>query len=145
MSHEKRVDKHFCLLCIGAKWLREEKENPSLQFFNGWRHIHAGPVFHYSERPDIFEFNGIATLCIEVKLSKASFYNDKTKKCMQPTYQNKMGMYRCYLAPKGILTHKSIPEGWGLLEWNEHDNSIEVTIPCSKKWNPTEGGHLCYW
>ena len=134
---------HKMLCCKGARWLQDYESWNHRTFTPGydskWSYILVEPYLGLKERPDIFAFNGYVTLCIEVKTNYDDFKNDKKKLCRHEDYKDKIGMFKSFLAPKGIIPVKELPEGWGLLEWDEYYDTIEVIIPCFKKSNPTNG------
>ena len=131
---------HYELCIQGALWLRSRCHCEKWQ--NPWRYIwvEAGLV---GENPDIFAYNGDRTLIVEVKTSHQDFLNDRKKPWRRPEYRNKMGMYRYYLAPKGIIQPSELPDGWGLLEWDgtltRGRFNITKTVQCPSVHNPTEG------
>ena len=66
------------------------------------------------EHPDAIGWNWKGHSClIEVKISKADFLNDKTKKFRK---RGGVGMKRYYLTPKGLVDPVELPAGWGLIE-----------------------------
>jgi hypothetical protein len=56
------------------------------------------------------------SVLLECKTSRADFLRDKHKTCA--TRGSRMGAYRFYFAPLGILRPDEIEEPWGLLEVN---------------------------
>lgn len=137
---------HEMLCCKGADWLQNYKpwnhKTLTPGYDKNWGHILINPYLRLKERPDIFAFNGYVTLCIEVKTNYNDFKNDMNKVCRSDNYKNKIGMFKCYLAPKGIIPLSEVPKGWGLLEWDKCHDTIEVVIPCFKKTDPTGGDLL---
>lgn len=70
------------------------------------------------EIPDVIGW-GKYGRCImtEVKVSRADFLSDKTKKHRQPLLENHvLGNYRFYVTLPGIAKPEEIPNGWGLYE-----------------------------
>lgn len=64
------------------------------------------------ERVDAIGF-GKQVIVIECKVSRADFLADQIKACRRVSG---MGALRFYLAPARLLSHREMPEGWGLLE-----------------------------
>ncbi len=52
---------------------------------------------------------------IECKVSKSDFRADK-RKASRKSYEVRPAQHCFYLAPAGLLTSASMPDGWGLLE-----------------------------
>jgi hypothetical protein len=96
---------HKELVEVAARWA-ESKHGVVLPEF-----VHMGS----SEICDVIAFNGSDSTMIEVKVSRADFLRDKKK---QFRYNENMGMgnYRYYLAPKGLIHERELPDGWGLIE-----------------------------
>ena len=66
--------------------------------------------------------NGYDTAIIEVKTSHSDFLADQKKWIRQEGYaqdRNKIGNYRYYLCPTGVIKEEELPENWGLLVWDE--------------------------
>ena len=71
--------------------------------------------------PDVWATNGHDTAIIEVKTSHSDFLADHKKWIRQEGYaqdRNKIGNYRYYLCPKGVIKEEELPENWGLLVWD---------------------------
>ena len=68
------------------------------------------------ESPDAFGF-GYCTQLIEVKVSRSDFLSDK-KKYWRKYPQRGLGMYRSYLCPSGMINVEELPDGWGLLYYD---------------------------
>lgn len=73
------------------------------------------------EIPDAIGWKGGLSILVECKVTRADYYADKQKSIrigsrLYPEIDEGMGRERYYLAPKGVLVHKNIPDGWGLLE-----------------------------
>ena len=67
------------------------------------------------ENPDAIGWHSSHTLLIECKASRSDFLADRRKSFrMDPS--RGMGMYRYFMAPKGMLRSDEMPERWGLLE-----------------------------
>lgn len=106
---------HYNLCLEGAKWLFSRKNHEGWQ--SPWRYVWVEPSL-VGENPDIWAFNGERTICVEVKVSHADFIADKKKWCRKEENTRKVGCYRYYLAPKGVISNNELPDGWGLLEWD---------------------------
>ena len=59
--------------------------------------------------------NGVSTI-IECKVTRSDFKLDAKKFFRNHLPDLGMGMFRYYLAPKGLLKREEMPEGWRLLE-----------------------------
>lgn len=131
---------HYELCLEGAAWLRSRRN--SERFQNPWRYVWVEPGL-VGENPDIWAFNGNRTICVEVKVSHADFLADKRKWWRSEANTRKVGCYRYYLAPKGVISDTELPEGWGLLEWDgtvkrgRYNISRKVKAPTV--YSPTEG------
>lgn len=67
------------------------------------------------ENPDAIGWYSSQTLLIECKASRSDFLADRKKSFrMEPA--RGMGMYRYFMAPKGMLQAAEMPDRWGLLE-----------------------------
>lgn len=131
---------HYQLCCEGAKWLRNKKN--SEHWKNRWKYIWVEPGL-VGENPDIWAFNGNETICVEVKTSRADFLADAKKIWRQESYKNKIGMFRYYLSPQGIIMDSELPDGWGLLEWDGTSKrgnfNIKRMVEATKMFEPTAG------
>lgn len=96
---------HAELVQIGAKWAQTS-------------HGVVLPEFVYvgsPEIPDVLAFHSDYSSMIEVKISRADFLRDK-KKFFRYDESQGMGNYRYYLAPRGLIHERELPDGWGLIE-----------------------------
>lgn len=76
------------------------------------------------EQPDAIGWKGRETILIECKASRADFLADK-KKIFRQFLAQGLGDYRYYLAPVGVIKHKSeLLEGFGWLEVNPMTGKI---------------------
>lgn len=67
------------------------------------------------ENPDAIGWYSSQTFLVECKASRSDFLADRKKSFrMEPA--RGMGMYRYFMAPKGLLRADEMPERWGLLE-----------------------------
>ncbi len=90
---------HSDLVKRAAKWL--EKKHPV---------IVTEMVTGTYEEPDAIGFRmGFSTL-IECKTSRSDYYADRKKATVR------MGDFRYFMTPAGLLAGITITEGWGLLE-----------------------------
>ncbi len=104
---KKKAPTHDALVKRAAKWL-ETSQRCSLVIAHGCMAVH--------EMPDAIGWDsGLTTILVEVKMSRADFLKDRDKSFRKrPEYG--MGQQRYYFVPKGIITPKDLPLGWGLVE-----------------------------
>ncbi|WP_312328388.1 hypothetical protein [Stenotrophomonas sp.] len=67
------------------------------------------------ENPDAIGWHCGRTMLIECKASRSDFLADR-KKPFRADPTRGLGLYRYFMAPKGLLRPEEIPERWGLLE-----------------------------
>ncbi|WP_242880773.1 hypothetical protein [Stenotrophomonas maltophilia] len=67
------------------------------------------------ENPDAIGWRCGQTMLIECKASRSDFLADR-KKPFRADPSRGLGMYRYFLAPKGLLRPEEMPDRWGLLE-----------------------------
>ncbi len=68
------------------------------------------------EIPDAIGWQyGSASTLIECKVSRSDFLADKHKPFRVQVEQG-VGLFRYYMAPKGLLVPEEMPDGWGLLQ-----------------------------
>lgn len=71
------------------------------------------------EVPDAIGFRAAvykeSSVVVEVKVSRSDFLADK-KKPHRIDPAKGMGLYRYFMAPKGIIKPEELPAGWGLIE-----------------------------
>jgi hypothetical protein len=93
------------------------------------------------EQPDVIGWRyGLTVLC-EVKVSRGDFLADR-KKPWRARPEIGMGDWRFYVAPAGMLQPDEIPEGWGLLEWDEKRLQPRHNVPPGNMWgSPPFAGH----
>lgn len=131
---------HYSLCLEGAKWLRSRKNHEGWQ--SPWKYVWVEPGL-VGENPDIWAYNGERTICVEVKVSHADFLADRRKWCRSDENARKVGSYRYYLAPRGVISPDELPEGWGLLEWDGTETrgryNIARTVVAPTVHKPTEG------
>ena len=89
-----------------------------LKYTQGCSVVFRERVASTSEQPDAIGFSGGYSWLIECKASRADFLAD-SKKPFRSRPESGMGMYRYYMAPRGLLSIAEIPSGWGLLEVGE--------------------------
>jgi hypothetical protein len=78
------------------------------------------------EMPDAIGWKGKChSVVIECKISRADFLAERAKPWRKDPDQA-LGGERFYLAPKGLLKSKDLPQGWGLLEL--HGRKVDVTV-----------------
>lgn len=69
------------------------------------------------EAPDAIGWHSSTSSLIEVKASRSDFLADRNKWFRQRPEQG-VGVYRYYLAPKGLIRSDELPDRWGLLEFD---------------------------
>ncbi len=82
-------------------------------------------VYAYEE-PDAIGWRGTVSIVIECKTSRSDFMADKKKGAAKAS--KRLGAFRLYMTPPGLLKPEETPEGWGLLEVYQ-DMVEEVVIP----------------
>lgn len=76
------------------------------------------------EIPDAIGWkNHKTTVLIECKTSRSDFYSGKQKDHRQNPSTG-LGLFRLYMAPKGLLDKDELPPKWGLVEVDEYDGSL---------------------
>ena len=111
---------HTDLVKKGAHWLKVTASNIRYRSpFVVTEFVCAG----VNEIPDVFGLNPNKHVLIEVKTSRADFKKD-FKKLARQNHISKIGNYRFYLAPKGLIKDYELPTKWGLLEWDGENISI---------------------
>lgn len=90
---------HAELVKRAAKWL--QKKHPIVVTEMGSSGF---------EEPDAIGFRAGFSTLIECKTSRGDYYADRKKG------PRRMGDFKYFLTPKGLLTGLTITEGWGLLE-----------------------------
>lgn len=70
-----------------------------------------------TETPDAIGWSGGNSILVECKVSLSDFRAD-AKKHFRYCPEMGIGVRRYYCAPKGLLKPESLPEKWGLLEWD---------------------------
>lgn len=74
-------------------------------------------VTYARENPDVIGFKSNQSILVECKASRNDYYRDKHK-ITRRFPEKGMGRIRFYCAPKGVINPKNLPEGWGLLVYN---------------------------
>jgi hypothetical protein len=70
------------------------------------------------EEPDALGWQGTHSTLVECKATRSDFLADRRKGFrLKPEYG--IGSHRYYLAPKGLIETRELPERWGLLELHE--------------------------
>lgn len=108
---------HDALAQLAVKWLKQpmSRGGPGCQV----AFSEARNGFKDGEIPDAIGYRaGVwdeGTVLVEVKVSRADFLADAKKPHrMNPAMG--VGLYRYYLAPKGMINPKELPSKWGLIE-----------------------------
>lgn len=89
------------------------------------------------ESPDAFGFNNITSQLIEVKVSRSDFLSDK-RKSFRKIPEFEIGTHRSYLCPSGLIKESDLPEGWGLLWYNDNNKIDVIKKPEAQKCNRGE-------
>ena len=101
---------HADLVKLAARWLA--KKHPVVV-----TEMSSGAM----EEPDAIGFAGGLSTLVECKASRADFHADRHKPF------NRLGHWRYYLTPRGLVTAEEIPPGWGLL-WAENRQRSPLQI-----------------
>lgn len=99
-----------------------QRPNGKLGYYRGFKWVAVELVVYGAENCDVWAFDGYYTAVIEVKTSHADFLADKKKWWRNTEKEWQAGKLRWYLCPKDIIKPEELPEGWGLLYWQ--DNKI---------------------
>ena len=150
MSHDELVE-------AGRRWLLHEYRNYSRCDGRGaCSLVITEMVTGCRETPDVLGFFTGGSVLIECKMSKSDFVAD-SKKVFRRYVEMGMGMYRYFLAPKGLLSEKDLPSDWGLLEYNggkvflkvhsnrfqnNHKAEISVLVSTMRRLKIEESGHV---
>ncbi|PZT35120.1 hypothetical protein A7X93_00500 [Stenotrophomonas maltophilia] len=100
--------KHSDLVKIAGRWLRNTAgcsvvlEELCAATGNG-------------ENPDAIGWYTGRTMLVECKVSRSDFLADR-KKRFRARPEHGLGLYRYFMAPKGLITVDELPARWGLLE-----------------------------
>ncbi|HZC22884.1 MAG TPA: hypothetical protein VE866_06060, partial [Candidatus Binatia bacterium] len=81
-------------------------------------------VSNASDNPDAIGWNMGHSVLVECKASRADYHRDQKKP--QRQVGTGMGEHRYYFTPKGLLSPEEIPEGWGLVEYENGKASITI-------------------
>ena len=98
-----------------------------LKYSQGCSVVFKERVASTSEQPDAIGFSGGYSWVIECKASRADFLSD-SKKHFRRRPESGMGMYRYYMAPRGLLSIAEIPDNWGLIEVGEKKRKYRELI-----------------
>ncbi len=131
---------HYKLCCKGASFLHSPKggevitvDNNGHQFTymqQAYKYIAVELVQGSGELPDVWGFNGWDSVLVEVKTSHSDFIADQKKWARSENNERKIGNYRYYLCPAGVISAGELPDRWGLLEWD--GKAISKTIPAQR-------------
>ncbi len=83
-------------------------------------------VYAYEE-PDAIGWRGTVSIVIECKTSRSDFRADRRKWAAKAS--ERLGAFRLYMTPPGLLRPEELPEGWGLLEAHEDEVRQVVSPP----------------
>ena len=127
---------HYKLCCKCATYLRsyEGGEKITYEKYDGtegfyiqqpYKFIAVELVTGAGELPDVWGMTGFDSVMVEVKISHNDFLADQKKRSRREENKYKIGNYRYYLCPAGVISKDELPEGWGLLEWDgKHINKV---------------------
>lgn len=106
---------HMSYVELAAKWLSARYPIVATEIVSG-----AGEI------PDAIGMDGNRTHVIECKTSRSDFFADLNKPWRKglPCF----GSLRSFLCPKGMISTKELPEGWGLIEYN-NGKLMQVLAP----------------
>lgn len=115
---------HAELVNRAGQWLRNSAVVPCSFSRGGRRRVKCGVVLRElvtsaSEIPDAIGWylGGRFSILVECKISRADFLRDQKKWTRgEVGSEFGLGVYRYYLAPRGLLSVDEMPERWGLLE-----------------------------
>ena len=99
---------HADLVKIAGRWLRNTAGCPVVL-----EELCAATA--NGENPDAIGWYTGRSMLIECKVSRSDFLADR-KKPFRAEPSKGLGLYRYYMAPKGLLRAAEMPTGWGLLE-----------------------------
>ncbi len=98
-------DAHAALVRRAARWLRGTRRCGLV--------LVECQASCCTEIPDAIGWDGRGrSTLVECKVSRSDFYADRRK----PGAGTRIGCFRYYLTPPGVLDPKLLPPGWGLLE-----------------------------
>lgn len=109
---------HYQLCLEGGKWLRRRKNCEKYE--TPWKYVAVELNVYGTENADLWATNGWSSIVVEVKTSRSDYHADFKKKYRTETWRDQVpGNYRYFLAPKGLISTDELPEGHGLLEWED--------------------------
>lgn len=116
----KRNMTHSQLVEIAHKWVLKKASCGA-----AFKELKTGGT---SEIPDVISFgSGSHSVMVECKISRSDFIRDKRKQ-----HKTRMGKYRFYCVPKGLLNIRDLPEGYGLIEVNEKGKVCYIHNPFNR-------------
>lgn len=78
--------------------------------------------------PDALGFRSRGeSILVECKVSRADFMGDRRKR-ERYAYRDRLGQFRFYMVPEGLIAPEEVPDVWGLLYVN--DRRIKIVKPC---------------
>jgi len=99
---------HADLVKIAGRWLRNTASCPVVL-------EELCAATGNGENPDAIGWYTGRSMLIECKVSRSDFLADR-KKPFRAEPSRGLGLYRYYMAPRGLLRAAEMPTGWGLLE-----------------------------
>lgn len=110
---------HYELCKLGGKYLKSRKN--AEPWITPYKYVAVELVTLAAELPDVWATNGCDTAIIEVKTNHSDFLADQRKWIRQEGFAQdkcRIGNYRYYLCPIGVIKEEELPENWGLLVWD---------------------------
>lgn len=112
---------HADLVCLAARWLAREHAVVVTEMCSG-----AG------EEPDAIGFGGRISTLVECKVSRSDFRADRNKPCAVD--DERLGDFRYYCVPTGLVSADDMPPKWGLL----YANGRGVTVIRKAEMSPVK-------
>ncbi len=100
---------HADLVKVARRWLKNTQRCGIV-----FTEHHGGTI----EIPDAIGFRWTRSIQVECKVSVADFKRDARKSGRGTLTTSQQASERWYLAPTGLLANETIPENWGLLEYD---------------------------
>jgi hypothetical protein len=123
-----KPSKHHDLCCLVAKHFFKRDFNKFSIYKT--RYVAVELTTYGTEIADVFGFGGGYTQLFEIKLSRSDFKKDFQK--TSRLFPKGIGYFRTYVCPNGIIKEYELPRNWGLLYYNEENNTFE----CVRKPSP---------
>lgn len=105
---------HKDLVELAENWLKDSKTEKDIPFLQTCGAVIAKSGSSAKEQPYAIGFTFSTSILIEAKLNDSDLGADKRKTLHID--RDKLGDYRFYIAPKGLVSADNIPNKYGLLE-----------------------------